>query len=102
MHNVCMLLLSLLVSADVTASKAAAAAAVTPVDPGTYVPGPVEVGWQIWFAAIISTVPFVIGAYEFGKRIVSGSAALDVCGGPVLHQPAGQPGGRACEPSLPE
>jgi hypothetical protein len=34
----------------------------------------VEVGWQIWFAAIVSTIPFVIGAYEFGKRIVSGTA----------------------------
>jgi hypothetical protein len=41
------------------------------VDPSTYVPGPIEVGWQIWFAAVVSTVPFVIGAYEFGKRIVS-------------------------------
>lgn len=39
-----------------------------------YTPGPVEVGWQIWFAAVVSTIPFVIGAYEFGKRIVS---ALD-------------------------
>lgn len=57
------------------AANAAANADVAPVDPSTYVPGPVEVGWQIWFAAIISTVPFVIGAYEFGKRIVSGTAA---------------------------
>lgn len=53
-------------------SAVAAAAAVVPVDPSTYVPGPAEVGWQIWFAAIVSTIPFVIGSYEFGKRIVSG------------------------------
>eukprot|EP00882_Tetradesmus_deserticola_P017467 GHRQ01018709.1.p3 GENE.GHRQ01018709.1~~GHRQ01018709.1.p3 ORF type:complete len:141 (+),score=41.83 GHRQ01018709.1:406-828(+) len=66
-------------SATAEASAAAVAAAatggVTPVDPSTYVPGPVEVGWQIWFAAVVSTVPFVIGAYEFGKRIVSGVAS---------------------------
>ena len=31
---------------------------------------------QVWFGAIIGVVPFVIGTYEFTKRIVSG------CGGP--------------------
>lgn len=41
------------------------------MDASSYTPGPVEVGWQIWFAAVVSTIPFVIGAYEFGKRIVS-------------------------------
>ena len=64
-------------AAIVIATTAAAAAADVegmppgPVDLSTYVPGPVEVGWQIWFGAIIATIPFVIGAYEFGKRIVS-------------------------------
>lgn len=58
-------------------ASAAVAAASAPADvpaavsTSAYTPGPVEVGWQIWFAAIVSTVPFVIGAYEFGKRIVS-------------------------------
>lgn len=33
-------------------------------------PGPVEVGWQIWAGAIAGVIPFAIGAYEFGKRIV--------------------------------
>lgn len=62
------------VQAGITAVASAAegpASAVLPVDPSTYTPGPVEVGWQIWFAAIVSTIPFAIGAYEFGKRIVS-------------------------------
>lgn len=53
------------------APSTAEAAAQVPVAVSTYTPGPVEVGWQIWFAAAVSTVPFVIGAYEFGKRIVS-------------------------------
>lgn len=70
------------------------AAAIVPADSSTYVPGPVEVGWQIWFAAFISTIPFVIGAYEFGKRIVSftdhetttvAAAVTDSDRGPVSH-----------------
>ena len=28
-------------------------------------------GVQIWFGAIVAVIPFAIGAYEFGKRIVS-------------------------------
>ena len=35
-----------------------------------YVPGPVEVGWEIWLGAAAGVIPFAIGAYEFGKRIV--------------------------------
>jgi hypothetical protein len=66
---------SLRVLADLQASASAAASAPADVpaavSTSAYTPGPVEVGWQIWFAAIVSTVPFVIGAYEFGKRIVS-------------------------------
>jgi hypothetical protein len=30
---------------------------------------------QVWFGAFVSVVPFVIGAYEFTKRIVSGCVA---------------------------
>lgn len=37
---------------------------------GTYVPGPVEVGWQIYVGSAVAAFPFVIGAYEFGKRIL--------------------------------
>ena len=40
-----------------------------------YVPGPVEVGPEIWVGAIAATIPFVIGSWEFAKRIVSGSPA---------------------------
>jgi hypothetical protein len=35
-----------------------------------YVPGPVEVGWQIYVGAAVGVFPFIIGAYEFGKRIL--------------------------------
>lgn len=35
-----------------------------------YVPGPVEVGPEIWVGAIAATIPFVIGSWEFAKRIV--------------------------------
>lgn len=35
-----------------------------------FVPGPVEVGWEIWFGAFVGVVPFAIGAYEFAKRIL--------------------------------
>lgn len=63
---------SLPVLADLQPGIAVAAGVPDPhITPSTYTPGPVEVGWQIWFAAFVSTVPFVIGAYEFGKRIVS-------------------------------
>jgi hypothetical protein len=66
---------TVLPAGNAVAQQAAAAAATAadgmPVDLSTYVPGPVEVGWQIWFAAVVSTIPFIIGAYEFGKRIVS-------------------------------
>jgi hypothetical protein len=51
----------------------------------SYTPGPVEVGWQIWFAAVVSTIPFVIGAWEFGKRIVI-QRRCKVCGGNGLVQ----------------
>lgn len=35
-----------------------------------FVPGPIEVGWEIWFGAFVGVVPFAIGAYEFAKRIL--------------------------------
>lgn len=36
-----------------------------------YVPSPVQVPeWQIWVGSIAGAFPFVIGAYEFGKRIL--------------------------------
>ncbi len=49
-----------------------AAAGVSTVVPAGYVPSPVEVGWEVWVGFVAGVVPFVIGAYEFGKRIVSG------------------------------
>ncbi|KAK9904323.1 hypothetical protein WJX75_009132 [Coccomyxa subellipsoidea] len=35
-----------------------------------YVPGPVEVGPEIWLGTIAACIPFVIGSWEFGKRII--------------------------------
>ncbi|KAF6259529.1 hypothetical protein COO60DRAFT_1700806 [Scenedesmus sp. NREL 46B-D3] len=70
-------------AAETAAAAVTAAEAITPVDPSAYVPGPVEVGWQIWFAAFVSTVPFVIGAYEFGKRILI-QRRCKVCNGSGL------------------
>lgn len=52
-----------------------AAAGVSTVVPAGYVPSPVEVGWEVWVGFVAGVVPFVIGAYEFGKRIVSGAWA---------------------------
>mgnify|MGYP001807189553 CR=1 FL=1 len=49
-----------------------AAAGVTTFVPSGYVPSPVEPGWEIWLGFIAGVVPFAIGSYEFGKRIVSG------------------------------
>ncbi len=53
-----------------TLSAASALAEEAQQVASTYVPGPVEVGWQIWIGAIAGVIPFAIGAYEFGKRIV--------------------------------
>jgi hypothetical protein len=36
-----------------------------------YVPGPVDVGWEIWVGFAAGIIPFLIGSWEFGKRIVS-------------------------------
>lgn len=75
-------------SAEVTAAAAAAAgvidaataaeleaAGVSSTVPSGYVPSPLEPGWEIWTGFVAGVVPFFIGAYEFGKRIVS------TCGG---------------------
>jgi len=43
---------------------------VEPIDPAEFVPGPVEVGWQIWVGAIAGAFPFMIGLSEFTKRIM--------------------------------
>ena len=36
-----------------------------------YVPGPVEVGWEIYVGAAACVAVFALGAWEFAKRIVS-------------------------------
>lgn len=55
------------------AAAVAAAAAAAAAASGSYVPGPVEVGWEIWVGFFAGVIPFVIASWEFGKRVVSGS-----------------------------
>jgi hypothetical protein len=45
---------------------------------GAYQPSPYTPGWEVWFGAAVATIPFVIGAWEFGKRIVSAIPATSV------------------------
>eukprot|EP00884_Botryococcus_braunii_P012101 jgi/Botrbrau1/20892/Bobra.0135s0023.1 len=35
-----------------------------------YMPGPVDVGWEIWVGFAAGLIPFLIGSWEFGKRII--------------------------------
>lgn len=61
----------------------AADAPIVPVDPSTYTPSPMEPSWQVWFGAFVGVVPFVIGAYEFTKRILI-QRRCKVCSGSGL------------------
>lgn len=36
-----------------------------------YTPVPYTPGWEIWVGAAAGAIPFFIGSWEFGKRIVS-------------------------------
>ena len=37
----------------------------------TYVPSPYSPGWEVWIGFAAGVIPFIIGGYEFTKRIVS-------------------------------
>lgn len=63
---------ALAASIEDTSAVELAAAGVTSVVPAGYVPSPLEPGWEIWLGFVAGVVPFLIGSYEFGKRIVSG------------------------------
>eukprot|EP00892_Ulva_mutabilis_P003124 jgi/Ulvmu1/12812/UM097_0041.1 len=56
--------------ADAAADPADDSYLLESIRSGTYVPSPVEVGWQIYVGSAVAAFPFVIGAYEFGKRIL--------------------------------
>ncbi|KXZ46869.1 hypothetical protein GPECTOR_40g603 [Gonium pectorale] len=75
-------------SADALAAAELAAAGVTTVVPPGYVPSPVEPGWEIWIGFVAGVVPFAIGSYEFGKRIII-QLRCEVCGGRGLVPSAG-------------
>eukprot|EP00983_Pelagomonas_calceolata_P014418 459024-Pelagomonas_calceolata.AAC.3 len=47
-----------------------------PVPPEKYVPSPIEPGWEVYAGFLAGIIPFAIGSWEFGKRIVSVSAAV--------------------------
>jgi len=55
-------------------STADALPGTAPVPPGKYVPSPVEPGWEIYVGFLAGIIPFAIGSWEFGKRIVSACA----------------------------
>jgi len=53
------------------------------------------VGWEIWFGFIIGLTPFVVAAYEFGKRIII-QRQCAVCNGSGLVQRGGKGYKRKC------
>lgn len=58
-------------SADAATTVATAAVAGAATG-GKYVPTPMEIPeWQIWVGFVAGVIPFAIGSWEFGKRIVS-------------------------------
>lgn len=65
----CMLAAALLCASSMAPALAESVAS-GPVDGAAYVPGPVNVGWQIYVGAAVAAFPFVIGSFEFGKRIL--------------------------------
>ncbi|GFR42086.1 hypothetical protein Agub_g2928 [Astrephomene gubernaculifera] len=69
-------------------TTAAAAADATPTAHGAYVPSPLEPGWEVWVGFVAGVAPFVIGAYEFGKRILI-QRRCEVCGGRGLVASSG-------------
>lgn len=62
------------IAASLPAGAAWAAAAAAVPGPGSetgaFTPGPVHIGWEVYVGAIAGVIPFAIGAYEFGKRIL--------------------------------
>ncbi|KAG2495284.1 hypothetical protein HYH03_006557 [Edaphochlamys debaryana] len=75
-------------AAAASAAAAAAAAASAAVAEGRYVPSPVEPGWEIWVGFVAGVVPFAIGSYEFGKRILI-QLRCEECGGRGLAPSSG-------------
>lgn len=59
------------------AADADALVGATPYVPGSYTPSPVDMSWQIYVGFAAGVIPFAIGAWEFGKRIVSCDAVAD-------------------------
>ena len=59
---------------------AATATAGAATATGHYVPSPMEVGWEAWVGFVAGVVPFIIGSWEFAKRIVS--VLVHMCDGP--------------------
>mmetsp|Transcript_18602 Transcript_18602/g.52294 ORF Transcript_18602/g.52294 Transcript_18602/m.52294 type:complete len:290 (+) Transcript_18602:991-1860(+) len=41
-----------------------------PVPPEKYVPSPIEPGWEVYAGFLAGIIPFAIGSWEFGKRII--------------------------------
>lgn len=71
------------VLAAADSAAAAAAAATAAVAAGKYVPSAMEPGFEEWFGFIAGVFPFIIGSYEFGKRILI-QRRCEVCEGTGL------------------
>lgn len=56
---------------------------MTQIPPATFTPGPVTVGWEIWVGFAAGVIPFMIGAWEFTKRILI-QRRCEVCQGSGL------------------
>lgn len=48
----------------------------SPLESLAMVSEPVQVSWQIYFGAAAGVFPFIIGSWEFGKRIVSATVSF--------------------------
>lgn len=57
-------------SASVVASTASTAVTTTSTSTAPYVPSPYTPGPEIWLGALLPTLVFALGSWEFGKRIL--------------------------------
>ena len=74
-----------LVAVAAASAAQGVAQAASLADVASYVPSPMEPGWEVWVGAVAGVVPFVIASLEFGKRIVI-QRRCAVCSGRGLVQ----------------
>ncbi|KAJ9531831.1 hypothetical protein QJQ45_021981 [Haematococcus lacustris] len=79
-------------AADSGLTDAAGAAAGVAAGAAKYVPSAYQPGWEVWVGLVAGVVPFAIGSYEFGKRIII-QLRCELCGGRGLV-PSTNPGAK--------